>query len=91
MSDLSAKIHRGIFGKSDDPTAAENQNKDFLDGYDAGEASARDGLDAENQETWRMELQRRGGNECDWERFREWKRGWHAARLRRTLDAMGEE
>lgn len=83
-TDLAAKIHRGIYGKCDKANSPDNSNPDFKAGYTAGMDSPRksSGLDLLTPE-W----ERRGCPEQDtaeFEKFREWKRGFYAARMQRT-------
>lgn len=85
MKDVPAQVHRGLYGKSDDPEHKDNRNsREFLDGYAEGLTHNREnGLEPIVDE-W----ERRGCPEELIPEFREWKRGFNAGSFRRTWQTV---
>lgn len=82
--DLAAKIHFGIYGKSDDPKEQENANNpEWIKGYEVGKNSLGedDGL-APIMREWK----RRGEPVAPFAKFEDWKRGYHAGRTRAIIN-----
>ena len=88
LEDFPSRFHRSLYGKSDDPEHAENRNsREFLDGYAEGLTFDKaNGLDAISDE-W----ERRGSLDDPGAGFREWKRGYNAASLRRSWEGEGRK
>jgi len=79
---LSSKIHRGIYGKSDEPNAKENKNEYFQRGYQLGLNGKDEIADiiTQNYVIW-------GKNDVG--NFREFKRGMWASRMQKVI--LGEK
>lgn len=79
MSDFPETFHRSLYHKSDDPEHADNRDsREFLDGYAEGLTAER-GIESIGNE-WRA----RGCPEELSDGFREWKRGFNAATMRKA-------
>lgn len=85
MSDPISTIAEVMYGKSDDPLHPDNAaSQDFQDGWLVGNASESrtDSFDIQG-----LEYELRGKPDVDskeWAAFKEWKRGFWGARLRRA-------
>lgn len=84
--DMAERIHRGLYKKSDNPEHPDNRDsREFLDGYAGGITRVRQ---QDNQDEIHEEYIRRGEPKLETkelERFREWKRGFHAGSIRESL------
>lgn len=79
-ADVPDRIARALHGKGDKANAIENQTAEFQAGYAEGLTNqAANGLAAITAE-WR----RRGSPDELTDDFREWKRGYWAARMQRA-------
>lgn len=79
IEDTPARIHRSLYGKSDDPEHADNRgSREFLDGYAEGLTQTR----ANAIEAIPDEWERRGCPHPLPEGFIEWKRGFNAGSMR---------
>lgn len=85
--DFPSRVHQSLYGKNDDPEHADNRRSpEFLDGYAQGMIHDKgSGLDAVADE-W----ERRGRPNEASEDFREWKRGFNAATLRKSWQTAQE-
>lgn len=81
MNSTSSRIHRGIYGKSDNVNAKENANEDFQNGYKVGLA-IKDTDTAFTTEYVRLGQPNDGPALA---KFREWKRGLWAAVMQKLL------
>lgn len=82
---LAEMIAQGVYGKSGDPDAPENQNPDFQSGYKIGMNSESTSMDLIHQEWIRI-----GSPVVPPKSFEEWKRGMWAAVMKKITEKEGK-
>lgn len=79
--DFLERLAISLYGKTDKVNAAENDNPDFLAGFDIGMSEDSKSTDAITRE-WVGRGQPESGEAL--EKFREWKRGFWAATMQKA-------